>query len=107
LAAAAVGFWYYATRPTNGVRADDLRADLEARLPPGSSGSDIEAWFRDHGINDVADMTDIGQQKVGYRAVIPNDTLVERVDIEIICRTDRAGRLASASVDRVPRTDPR
>lgn len=107
LAAAAVGFLYYATRPTNGVRADDLRAAIESELPPGSTSEQIEAWFRQHGITDYSEMVDIGQQKNGYRGVIPNDTLFDRANVEITVRTDPAGRLESASVDRLPRHDDR
>ena len=107
LAVTAAGFLYYASRPTNGVRADDLRAAIESELPPGSTSEQIEAWFRQHGIADYSEMVDIGQQKNGYRAVIPNDTLFDRATVEITVRTDKAGRLESASVDRLPRHEDR
>jgi hypothetical protein len=105
LAAGGFAAWHYANRPGNGVRVDDLRADLVAQLPPGSTGDQIEGWFRDHGITGYSETLDINRQKVGYHAVVPNDTLMDRADIMIECRTDKAGRLVESSVDRVPRLE--
>jgi len=103
LAAAAVAFWFYANRPVGGVRVEELRANLESQLPPGSTSAQIEAWIRDNGITDFGETVDISRQKSGYRAVIPNDTLFEKAEIVIMWRTDKAGRLTETSVDRVPR----
>jgi hypothetical protein len=105
LAAGGFAAWHYANRPANGTRVDDLRADLIAQLPPGSTSAQIESWFRDRGITNFGETLDISQKKIGYHAVVPNDTLMDRADIMIECRTDKAGRLVDSSVDRVPRLE--
>jgi hypothetical protein len=103
LAAAAVAFWFYANRPVGGIRVDDVRANLESQLPPGSTSAQIEAWNRDNGITDFGETFDHDREKSGYRAVIRNDTLFEKAEIVILFRTDKAGRLVETIVERVPR----
>jgi hypothetical protein len=71
-----------ATRPFNGISAEALRADLEKRLPEGSSWDEGLDWFASHGIRADAIVDDEGRT-IGLAAIIANDSLTEAAEIRI------------------------
>jgi hypothetical protein len=97
--AGAAGLVYAAFRPEGGIWVDDLRADAEQRLPPGSSREQAREWFASHGITDVTEVRDMVGS--GYRAVIPNGTWMEDADIVVTCMFDRQDKLDRLTVIRM------
>jgi hypothetical protein len=99
IGAAATGL-YVASQPKNGIRVEQLEADLHEHLPLGSSREEVLAWYSAHGITELSDLTDTGGGKAGYRASVPNDSWLDRANIEIMCRIDRQGKLTDVTIFR-------
>jgi hypothetical protein len=97
---AAAGGLFLASQPKNGVRLEQLEADIHEQLPLGSSREEVLAWFTAHGITELFDLFDTGGSKAGYRAIVPNDTWLDKGTIEIMCRLDRQGKLTDVTIFR-------
>src|SRR5262245_58907450 len=76
---AGTGLVYAAYRPERGIWADELRADAERQLPPGSSREQALEWFASRGITDVRDYRDVVGS--GYKGTISNATWMENAQI--------------------------
>lgn len=99
LVAAAVGLFaccgglaLFGDRPKNGIRVERLEADLNERLPDGSTWELAEAWFASHGLrpNGIIEMSG---RRIGLMANIPNDSLLESAEIRIELYFSPEGRL--------------
>jgi hypothetical protein len=90
---------YLATRPTNGIRVQQLEAEIKERLPLGSSREQVEGWFASHRIT-PQDVCDLDGRKIGLGVVIPNSTWLETAEIQVWFYFDQAGRLEKAIIDR-------
>jgi hypothetical protein len=69
-------------RPKNGIQVERLEADLNARLPDGSTWEQAEAWFASHGLEPGV-ISDPDGRKIGLGAFIPNDSWLVAADITI------------------------
>jgi hypothetical protein len=85
--------------PKNGVRVERLEADLNERLPDGSTWEQAEAWFASHGLRPGV-ISEMGGRKVGLAATIPNDSLLESAEIRIELYFSREGRLEKRVIYR-------
>src|SRR4051794_8293482 len=93
LLAGGAGGYYVAGQPKNGVRLEPLEADAAAKLPPGTDKEKVPEWFAAHGITDFGDLKDTGGGKIGYRAVVPNDSYLEKSAIDISFWYDKDGKV--------------
>lgn len=105
LAVAAVGLFggglaLFGDRPKSGIRVERLEADLNERLPDGSSWEQAEAWFASHGIQPHGIITSSDNQKVGLGAIVPNDSFLQSAEIRIYVYFGPAGRLTKRSIYR-------
>lgn len=98
--AALGGLWHLGSLPKNGIHVEQVEADARTGLPPGSSRDDIVAWLVARGVTEYGDVMDPGGKKVGVRALIPNDSYLERAEIEIRCPLNGEGKLKEVSVTR-------
>ena len=71
---AAAGGLYLASQPKNGIRVEQLKAEIDEQLPLGSSREEVLAWFAAHGIAEPSDLLDTGGGKAGYKGSLPNDS---------------------------------
>lgn len=86
------GLALFGDRPKNGIRVERLEADLNERLPDGSSWGQAAAWFASYGFQ--ADLiTDEAGRKIGLCDIIPNDSLLQTADIRIEVYFSPEGRL--------------
>jgi hypothetical protein len=84
---------YFSIVPWNGIRVERLKADLEERLPEGSTREQAEAWFRSNGL-ETQNLSDLETKRwVGLAATVPNDALFEHAEIVIELYFDDAGKL--------------
>jgi hypothetical protein len=93
------GLVLFVDRPKNGIRVERLEADLNERLPDGSSWEQAEVWFASHGFQP----SDIGEHgsKHGLYVIIPNDSLVETgAEIHIELYFSPEGRLEKRVIYR-------
>lgn len=93
------GLFWLRDRPTNGVYVDRLEADLNERLPDGSSREQAEAWFASHGIKPWG-IVELDGREVGLSTKIPNDTLLESAVIWIELYFSPEGRLEKRVIYR-------
>jgi hypothetical protein len=98
--AAAAGGLYLASQPKNGIRVEQLEAEIHEQLPPGSSREEVLAWYDAHGITELSDLTDTGGGKAGYQGSLPNDSWLDKAEILILCRLNRQGKLADVTIFR-------
>jgi hypothetical protein len=82
-------------------RVHRLEADLNARLPLGSSWEQAETWFASHGIQ-PDDIVELGSRtRIGLGATIENNfTLLEPAEILIYLYFSKEGKLTSKSIER-------
>jgi hypothetical protein len=78
--------------PKNGIRVERLEADLNERLPDGSTWEQAEAWFASHGLQ-PSDLYDMDGRKDGLAVTIPNDSLLDSAEICIELYFSPEGRL--------------
>ena len=102
-AAGIAGLLYFAHLPKDGVRVEQLEADAQQSLPPGSTKEQVMAWFTAHKISEIGDITDPGGNKVGYQAAVPNDSWMDKAEIRISCPFDSQGKLKEVRVYRALR----
>lgn len=95
----AAGLGYAAYRPERGIWVDELKADAERSLPPGSSREQALEWFASHGISEVKEARDL--VGTGYRATVPNSNWMESGEIIITSMFDRQDRLNRLTVIRM------
>lgn len=88
----------FGDRPKNGIRVEQLEADLNERLPDGSTWEQAEAWFASHGLR--PGVIGWGNQKDGLAATIPNDSLLESAEIRIELYFSPEGRLQKRVIYR-------
>ena len=101
LLAGGAGGYYAANQPKNGVRLERLEADAREKLPAGTDKEKVPAWFAAHGITDFGDLTNTGGGKIGYRALVPNDTYMERAELDISFKYDKDGKVTESRFERV------
>jgi hypothetical protein len=94
------GLAYVAVTPKNGIRVEQLEAELRERLPEGSSWQHAEEWFASHGIK-PGYILDASGRSVGLTTTIPNNTLLESAEIQIFLYFDDRGRLRERVVRRL------
>jgi hypothetical protein len=73
---------YFWERPLNGIRVEQLEADLEERLPVGSSWELAEEWFASHEFKTYGIVDSVGRRD-GLMAIIPNNTILRPGEIHI------------------------
>ncbi len=90
----------FGDRPFNGVRVERLEADLNERLPNGSSRADAEAWFARHAVQpgDIFDATN--NSKIGLTGTVPNNSLISNAEIRIELYFSADGKLKDRVVYR-------
>lgn len=93
------GLAVFAERPKNGVRVGPLEADLNERLPDGSTWEQAEAWFASHELH-PGGIYEPGGRKTGLMATIPNDRLLESAEIRIALMFSPEGRLEKRVITR-------
>ena len=93
------GVAFYGDRPKNGIRVERLEADLEERLPDGSTWDQAEAWFASHGFQ-PGTIGESGGRKTGLGATVPNDSLLESAEIRIELHFSPEGRLQKRVIYR-------
>lgn len=71
-----------AHRPNNGIWANELEADLNQRLPDGSTWEEAEAWFAAHGLRPI-EIIDVDSSPIGMGVRIPNDSWLDSAEIRI------------------------
>ena len=103
LAAGLVAVWHYGNLPTNDVRVEEVKADVDRRLPVGSTREEVRAWLDGRGITDSGDLRNGGGQVDGIWATFPNDTWFEPADIHFQFRFDKEWKLTSVAVYRARR----
>jgi hypothetical protein len=88
-------------RPKNGITVEWLEADLDARLPIGSSSEEAEAWFASHNLKPYGIYRGAECQLVALVTSLPNDSLLDSAVIIISLSFTPEGRLEKRSVNRV------
>ena len=94
------GLWFFADKPKNGIRVEQLEDDLRKRLPIGSTWKEAEGWFASHGIKPGA-ISELGGRKIGLGSTIPNDSLLDSAEIRIELYFNEDGRLRERIIYRV------
>jgi hypothetical protein len=93
------GLAFFGDRPINGIRVEELEADLNERLPDGSTHEQAEQWFSSHGF-EPWDIVEIGGRRIGLGATIPNDSWANHAEIEIELYFTAEGRLHTRVIYR-------
>ncbi|MDY3561866.1 hypothetical protein R5W23_003294 [Gemmata sp. JC673] len=101
LCVVAGGTWlvFCGDEPKNGIRVEQLEADLNERLPDGSTWAQAEAWFASHGIEATVG-TDPEGRKISLHAQIRNDSFLESAEIRIDLDFSSDGRIRERSIYR-------
>jgi hypothetical protein len=94
------GFEFLVRFPTNGTLVERLEADLNERVPLGSTWEQAEAWFASYNMQ-PGGIYDEANRKIGIVALISNDSFLQRAQIEIYLHFDPEGRLRERSIRRV------
>ncbi|VTR93263.1 unnamed protein product [Gemmata massiliana] len=94
------GLIAFGDRPFNGVRVEQLKADLNERLPEGSSWADGEAWFARHSIRPGVVFKVSDNLKTGLAATVPNSSLINNAEIYIELHFGAGGKLEKKTVYR-------
>jgi hypothetical protein len=93
------GLALFGDRPKNGIRVEQLEADLTQQLPDGSTWEQAEVWLASYGVRPIAYYTE-GGRKTGLEAVIPNDSLLFGARIIIELHFTPEGRLQKRLIER-------
>lgn len=93
--------YYVASQPKDGVRVEAVRAELVAKLPPGTPKDEIVKVFEAKGYKDYGKVTDTGGKTIGYRTLVPNDTYLEKAELDIACKFDEDGKVTTVEVQRI------
>ena len=86
--------------PKNGILVWRLEADLNEKLPEGSTWEQAEAWFASHSIQSVVFLERNTDRKIGLGATIPNDSLFGGAEIRIRLDFNPEGRLEKKAIYR-------
>ncbi len=98
---AALGaVWYFGSIPENGIRVEDVQADAEQNLPPGTPREEVRAWLARHGVTEVFDLRDLGGRVDGFGGALPNNSWLESAYISFEFRFDREGKLTKKNIYR-------
>jgi hypothetical protein len=100
IAAGLGAAWYFGSIPENGVQIEDLKADAEQNLPPGTPREEVRAWLVRHGVTEIFDLRNLGGQVDGFGAFLPNNSWWESADISFEFRFDREGKLTRKNIHR-------
>ena len=103
IAAALGAVWYFGRIPENGVRVEDVKADAENDLPPGTPREEVRAWLARRGVAEVFDLRDTGGRVDGFGGALPNDSWFEPAYISFDFRFDREGKLTKKTIYRASR----
>ncbi|VTR93260.1 unnamed protein product [Gemmata massiliana] len=90
----------FGDRPFNGVHLERLEADLNARLPNGSSQADAEAWFARHAVQPGEIFDASNNSKIGLTGTVPNNSLVSNAEIRIELYFSADGKLKDRVIYR-------
>lgn len=101
LAGGGYAAYRYASQPKNGLHLKQLEADASAKLPPGTDKEKVYEWFKSHNITDVGDLSDTGGGKVGIRALVPNDSHIDKAELDISFWYDKEGKVTKSYFQRV------
>jgi hypothetical protein len=82
-------------RPYSGVRVEELAADLDARVPNGSTAEQAREWFDAHGIEYLT----IADRK-GFWAQVPNSSPRESAEIRVVVALGPDGRVQARGAQR-------
>ncbi|MDB5307549.1 MAG: hypothetical protein JWO38_1751 [Gemmataceae bacterium] len=93
------GIALFGARPENGIRVEQLEADLRANVPLGSSREQAEAWITAHGFTPEG-ISDKSGRRVGLAAMIPNDSLLDSAEIRLYIYFDDTGRVREVTIFR-------
>jgi hypothetical protein len=91
---------FFSLVPFNGVLAWRLKADMEKRLPDGSSREQAEAWFASHGFV-AGDIVKPDGRRVGLMAIIPSATLIDNGEVQVYVYFDDNGKVRKRIVRRI------
>ena len=97
---AAVWLYRSADYPQGGMRVEELKADMDAKLPDGSTREQAIAWFATHRIEWVRHADEQGGE-IGLGAKIPNGRFLESADIHIRVYFADDGTICKRSIERV------
>jgi len=86
--------------PKNNILVWRLEADLNEKLPEGSTWEEAEAWFASHKIQSVVFFEENKRRKIALGATIPNDSLLGGAEIRIRLDFNSEGRLQKRSIYR-------
>ena len=101
LVGGAYGSWHVLNQPKDGVRLDAVKAELREKLPAGAPKENITKWFDAKGYTTYGESKDLSGQANGYRALVQNDTYLEKAEIEISCVFDADGKVTTADAVRI------
>jgi hypothetical protein len=79
---------------------EQWEADLNERLPKGSSWEQAHEWFASHGL-EASYIADSNKGRVGLMSVIPNYTLLQPGEIQIFLYFDDSGKLRERVIRRI------
>jgi hypothetical protein len=99
--ACLAGILFVGDQPKNGIRVEQLEADLNQQLPLGSSWEEAEAWFAARGLKASGIYRGAECRRVGLIAAVPNDTFLEKAHIVISLSFCPEGRLEKYEVARI------
>jgi hypothetical protein len=93
-----IGLFIFGDWPLNGIHVEELKADLNAQLPDGSTREQAEAWFASHNFKfeDISDKNGW----VGLSAHVPNDSFLVSAWIDIDLYFSKDGRLTKRFIER-------
>jgi len=91
---------HFANQPKDGATVESVEADALASLPVGSNEDAAVAWFIARGYSEYGETTDTKGKKTGYRALVPNDSWLEKAEIEIVLKYE-SRKLAKVQVSRI------
>jgi hypothetical protein len=93
------GLLFLKDRLMNGIRLEYLKADMNKRLPNGSTSAQAAAWFATHGIQPEV-ITDSRDRNIGLMAIISNSRLVQPAEIRIFVYFNQEGQLTERQIYR-------
>jgi hypothetical protein len=99
LLAVLVGLFFFLDRPLNGISVEVLEADLNKRLPDGSTCEQAEAWFASHGIRPLEIMDENGR-RCGLMTIIPNSSRIVQAEVRIFMYFNSDDRLRERIIYR-------
>lgn len=95
--------WYFGRIPENGVWVEDIKADAEQNLPPGTPREEVRAWLARHGVTELFELRDTGGRVDGFGGSLSNDSWLEPAYISFDFRFDSEWKLTKKTIYRARR----